>query len=72
MCPSKNLRTVCQGCKKVNHEQHIEISCPTARKQQFTIMSDCPHYKHEAISIDNFVCDACLQGIGWNVDMLTG
>lgn len=56
----------------MNHEQHIEISCPTARKHHFLLRTDCPDYKHEALNVDNFICDKCLKDIGWNSEMLTG
>lgn len=71
MCPSKALRRVCQGCKTITQQQRIDICCPTARKQKFAVISDCPYYQQESVDIGNYVCDSCVESIGWDRGLLS-
>ncbi|KAI4595834.1 hypothetical protein KJ359_006471 [Pestalotiopsis sp. 9143b] len=72
MCPSKEVKTVCQGCKQVDTQQHVEISCPVAREQNFATPTDCPDYTHESLNVENYVCESCLGKTNWSSEMITG
>lgn len=72
MCPSKEVKTVCQGCKQVDTQQHVEISCPVAREQNFATPTDCPDYTHESLNVENYVCESCLGKTDWSSEMITG